>query len=45
MPAYITLGIHNLFDTDYVNPTATATRTIAINGFGRMVSLGYKATF
>ena len=44
-PGDITLGIHNLFDTDYVNPTATATRTIAVNGFGRMVSLGYKATF
>lgn len=44
-PGSVTLGIHNLFDTDYVNPTATATRTIGINGFGRMVSLGYKATF
>ncbi|BBK35901.1 ligand-gated channel protein [Allostella sp. ATCC 35155] len=44
-PGELTFGIQNLFDTDYVNPTATATRGIAINGFGRLVSVGYKATF
>ena len=44
-PGDVTLGVYNLFDTDFVNPTATATRTIPVNAFGRTVSLGYRATF
>lgn len=35
----------NLFDATYENPTATATRNIPVNAFGRTVSVGYKIDF
>ncbi len=41
----LSIGIENLFDTTYMNPTASATRNNVVNGFGRTVSLGYKVTF
>ncbi len=41
----LSFGVENLFDTDYMNPTASATRNNVVNGFGRTVSLGYKVTF
>ena len=41
----LSLGVENLFDTDYMNPTASATRNNVVNGFGRTVSVGYKITF
>ncbi|WP_082530213.1 TonB-dependent receptor [Rhizobium sp. Root1203] len=41
----LSFGVENLFDTDYMNPTASATRNNVVNGFGRTVSIGYKVTF
>jgi iron complex outermembrane receptor protein len=41
----LSVGIENLFDTDYMNPTASATRNNVVNGFGRTISVGYKVTF
>lgn len=41
----LSLGVENLFDTDYMNPTASATRNNVVNGFGRTISVGYKVTF
>lgn len=38
-------GVENILDTEYVNPTASATRNVPINGFGRVVSLRYSRTF
>lgn len=39
------LGVSNLFDLDYEVPTATATRNLPVNGWGRTVSLGYQVRF
>ena len=41
----LSFGIENLFDRDYMNPTASATRNNVVNGEGRTVSLSYKITF
>lgn len=38
-------GLRNLFDVNYDNPTATATRNIPVSGFGRVVTLSYRKTF
>jgi iron complex outermembrane recepter protein len=45
------LGVQNLFDEDYANPTASSVRenaalgTLEVHGWGRTVSLGYAKTF
>lgn len=44
-PGMMSLSIENLFDKDYVNPTATATRNTHAAGWGRTVTLGYNLTF
>ncbi len=44
-PGDLSFGIENLFDTDYMNPTASATRNTVVNGFGRTVTVSYKVTF
>ncbi|HSK40404.1 MAG TPA: TonB-dependent receptor [Arenibaculum sp.] len=41
----LTFGVRNLLDTDYENPTATATRGAPVAGFGRLVTVGYRRTF
>lgn len=41
----LSIGIENLLDTDYMNPTASATRNNVVNGQGRTVTVGYKVTF
>lgn len=38
-------GVENLFDEDYVNPTATSVRNLPVYGWGRTVSVGYAKTF
>jgi iron complex outermembrane receptor protein len=44
-------GVQNLFDIDYMNPTASSVRenpalgTLEVHGFGRTVSVGYAKTF
>jgi len=44
-------GVQNLFDVDYMNPTASSVRespvlgTLEVHGFGRTVSVGYAKTF
>ncbi|WP_244598146.1 TonB-dependent receptor [Pseudohoeflea suaedae] len=39
------VGIYNVFDTDYANPTASATRGIEVPGLGRTIGVSYKAVF
>lgn len=39
------LGASNLFDTEYENPTASATRNLDVMGLGRTVTVGYRKTF
>lgn len=39
------LAVRNVFDTYYINPTATATRNAPVAGLGRSVFLSYKVTF
>lgn len=39
------LGVYNVFDTDYGNPTASATRGTEVPGLGRTIAFSYKATF
>lgn len=41
----LSFGVENIFDNDYMNPTASATRNNVVTGFGRTVTLGYKVTF
>ena len=41
----LVLGVYNVFDTDYANPTASATRGIEVPGLGRTVGISYKAVF
>ncbi|MCP1198306.1 TonB-dependent receptor [Notoacmeibacter sp. MSK16QG-6] len=41
----LSLGVYNVFDTDYANPTATATRGTEVPGLGRTVAFSYKAVF
>lgn len=38
-------GLRNLFDVNYENPTATATRNIPVSGFGRVMTVSYRKTF
>jgi iron complex outermembrane receptor protein len=39
------VSVDNLLDADYANPTATATRNLPVNGWGRTVTLGFSKTF
>ncbi|WP_119166540.1 TonB-dependent receptor [Algihabitans albus] len=39
------VGVENLLDTDYENPTASASRNRPVNGFGRTVGLRYSRVF
>lgn len=39
------LSAQNLLDRTYENPTATATRDIPVNAWGRTITLGYNKTF
>lgn len=39
------VSVDNLLDADYANPTATATRNLEVNGWGRTVTLGFSKTF
>lgn len=39
------VSVNNVFDTQYDNPTASATRGVPIAGLGRAVGLSYKVTF
>ena len=41
----LSVAVENLFDEDYLNPTATATRNLPVRGDGRTVSVGYAMTF
>ncbi len=41
----LSLGIENILDVEYENPTASASRNRPVNGFGRVVSLRYSRTF
>ncbi len=41
----LSLGVRNVFDTDYVNPTASAVRGADVPGLGRTVALTYRVTF
>ena len=41
----MSFGVENLLDTDYENPTASATRNIPVSGFGRVVALRYSRVF
>lgn len=39
------VGVQNLFDVTYDNPTATATRNLPVTAFGRVISMGYSRRF
>ncbi len=41
----LSLGVFNVLDTDYANPTATATRGTEVPGLGRTIAFSYKAVF
>jgi iron complex outermembrane recepter protein len=41
----LSLAVRNVFDTFYINPTATATRSAPVPGLGRTVFAAYKMTF
>ncbi|MCF4166585.1 TonB-dependent receptor [Zavarzinia compransoris] len=41
----LSLSVNNVFDTAYDNPTATATRNLAVPAWGRTVTLGYARSF
>ena len=41
----MSLGVENLLDVEYENPTASATRNFPTNGFGRVVSLRFSRRF
>lgn len=41
----LSFGVENLLDAEYENPTASATRNIPVNGFGRVVALRYSRVF
>ncbi|QRG09372.1 TonB-dependent receptor [Xanthobacter dioxanivorans] len=38
-------SVSNLLDADYENPSATATRNLPVNAWGRTVTIGYRTTF
>lgn len=41
----LSLGVENILDVEYENPTATASRNRPVNGFGRVVSVRYSRNF
>ncbi|MFT4149146.1 MAG: TonB-dependent receptor [Paracoccaceae bacterium] len=41
----LSVAVENLFDADYMNPTATATRNAETAGWGRTVTVGYRVSF
>lgn len=41
----LSLGVENILDVEYENPTASATRNVPVNGYGRVVSLRYSRSF
>lgn len=41
----LALAVRNVFDTYYVNPTASATRGGEVPGLGRTIALSYRVTF
>ncbi|WP_274425631.1 TonB-dependent receptor [Chelativorans sp. YIM 93263] len=41
----LSLAVRNLFDEEYINPSATATRGAPVAGLGRSVFASYKMTF
>ncbi|WP_282607866.1 TonB-dependent receptor [Pelagibius sp. Alg239-R121] len=41
----LSLGVENILDVEYENPTASASRNRPVNGFGRVVSMRYSRTF
>lgn len=41
----LSLAVRNLFDNDYMNPTASATRNNVVQGEGRTITVGYKVSF
>ncbi|WP_417686802.1 TonB-dependent receptor [Roseibium sp.] len=41
----LAFGVRNLLDTEYVNPTATATRGAKVPGLGRTLALSYQIKF
>lgn len=38
-------SVSNLLDAEYENPSATATRNLPVNAWGRTVTIGYRKTF
>lgn len=38
-------SVNNLLDADYQVPTATATRNLPVNGWGRTITMGYQKQF
>lgn len=43
--ATLRFGIDNLFDADYENPTASSVRNRPVNGFGRVIRIGFTRSF
>lgn len=43
--ATLRFGIDNVFDADYENPTASAVRNRPVNGFGRVIRIGFTRNF
>lgn len=41
----MSLAVRNVFDTSYINPSASATRGVAVPGLGRTIFASYKKTF
>lgn len=41
----LNFAVRNVFDTDYVNPSASATRGADVPGLGRTIALSYQMTF
>jgi len=39
------LAVNNLFDAEYEVPTASATRNLPVNGWGRTILVGYRVQF
>ena len=41
----LNFAVRNLFDTYYINPTASATRGADVPGLGRTIAASFKVTF
>lgn len=41
----LSVAVRNVFDTSYINPSASATRGVPVPGLGRSVFASYKMTF